>query len=189
MIQKPKLFPDNANLFSEEQAVSGRWRALTRAHTRPSTERWTTELYQKLTSVLKIAAWMPSSPENQESFTHCLPSIFKAVNELRTAIGEKITSADLDIAIFDCDTTYDPSIMDNAYSDVRQPSGKRSPGAIIGTTGIGLKKVTVGCGAQNDAQFQTVISAKVVLISTLKGALEPVRSSKKFDGSNQDGRG
>jgi len=162
---------------TEEQAVSGRWRALTRAHTRPSTDTWQKELGQKLLSVLTVAAWMAGSSENEKSFTHRLPPIFKAVNELRVAIGEKFTSADLDISVFDCHTTYDPSIMDDAYGDGRQSSGKRAPESIVGTTGIGLKKVVVERNSKDALHFQNVTRAKVVLKSTVTEALEPVKPS------------
>ena len=182
----------------EEQAVSGRWRALTRANTRPSTETWNEELYQKLESVFEIASWAlaPRSPENVKFYGNRLPSIFKAINELRLAIGEKITSADLDIFVFECDHIYDPAFMEDAYGDGRHSSGKRAPEAIVGTTGIGLAKLIAG---RNDAvpHFQTLIPANIVFRSTLKKALEPTTLKKNkpplpvvenMDGANLDGR-
>ena len=167
-------------VFSEEQAVSGRWRALTRAHTRPTTETWTNELSHKLMSVLKVPARMPGSSESQESFLHRLPPIFKAVHELRTAIGEKFTSADLEVSVFDCDTPYQPTYMEDAYGDGRNPSGKRGPECVVGTTGIGLKKLMAERAVNDTLQWQNVISAKIVLESTLKEALEPVQTSSRL---------
>ena len=131
---------------------------------------------KRLLSVLKVAAWTASSRENQESFLHRLPPIFKAVSELRIAIGEKFTSADLDISIFECGGTYEPSYMEDAYDDARQPSGKRAPEVIVGTTGIGLMKLMAEHISKDVLRFQSVISAKIVLQSTLKEALEPVQS-------------
>ena len=185
----------NTQLSLEEQAISGRWRALTRAHTRPSTETWVTELYNKLQSVLKIASWATRTPENEKSYGQRLPSIFKAINELRIAIGEKVTSVDLDIFVFECDKAYDPSLMDDGYSDGRQSSGTRAPEAIIGTTGFGLGKVVVVRGAKDVLQVQSLIPAKIVLTSTLNEALEPIQSTRRrkkkpvvTNGANQDGR-
>ncbi|KAF8805137.1 hypothetical protein BYT27DRAFT_7192783 [Phlegmacium glaucopus] len=165
--------------LSEEQAVSGRWRALTRTHTRPTTDKWTDELFEKLMSVLKIASWMPGSPDNQESFRHRLPPIFKAVNELRMAIGEKFTSADLDVCTHDCGTGYVPSYMEDGYGDSRQQQSndKRLPEIVAGTTGIGLMKFMVERGANDALRLESVISAKIVLESTLKEALEPAQTS------------
>jgi len=183
---------------TEEQAVSGRWRALTRRHTRPGTETWTKELYQRLQSVMIVASWGPRIPENEESYRNRLPSIFKAINELRIATGEKFTSADLDIFVFECDKAYDPTIMEDAYGDGRQSSGKRAPEAIVGTTGIGLGKV-VSEGSEGDVlQVQTLIPAKIVLTSTMNEALEPIQPKRKktsrkppvetTDSADQEGR-
>lgn len=137
---------------------------------------------------------MPSSPESRECFGHRLPPIFKAVNELRMAMGEKITSADLDILVYSCDRTYDSSFMDDAYSDGRQANSKRGPEAIIGTTGIGLAKLSAERSSKDALQYHSVVSAKIVLKSTLNEALEPVQSSgtrlnkrKKKTVENADG--
>jgi len=176
---------------SEEQAVSGRWRALTRTHTRPSTETWCKELYKKLQSVLTMASWAPRSPENEESYGNRLPSFFKAINELRMAIGENFTSADLVISVFECDKIYDPAIMEDAYDDGRQFSGKRAPEAIVGTTGIGLGKVMAERSAKHQFRVQTLIPAKIVLTSTMNEALEPIhttRVKKKKPVEIMDGR-
>jgi hypothetical protein len=145
---------------------------------------------------LEIASWAPRSTENKKSR---LPSIFKTVNQLRLAIGEKFTSGDLHIFVFKCDQIYDPAIMEDAYGDDRQPSGKRAPEAIVGTTGIGLAKVVEAerTSVKDDPLSQILIPAKIVLRSTLNldEALEPIQSTtlKKnkpveiMDGANEDG--
>ena len=193
---KTKFLPDIKKPL-EEKEVLGRWRVLTRAHTRPgTTETWIEELYQKLQDVFEIASWAPRSPEIEKSR---LPSIFKAINELRLAIGEKFTSADLHIFVFECDQIYDPAIMEDAYGDDRQSSGIRAPEAIVGTTGIGLARVIEAEHSVKDSdvpQFQTLIPAKILLRSTLNDALEPIQSTtlkknksvENMDGANQDGR-
>ena len=145
-----------------------------------------------------IASWAPDSPKNLKSYGNRLPSIFKSINELRLAIGEKITSADLDIFIFESDHIYDPAFMEDAYGDGRQSSGiKRAPEAIVGTTGIGLAKFMAERSAKDHAsQFRSLIPAKIVLRSTLKEVLEPTQSTRfkknklveTVDGANQDGR-
>jgi hypothetical protein len=150
---------------------------------------------------LKIASWVPRSPENERSYRNRLSSIFKAIYELRLAIGEKFTSADLRIFAFECDRIYDPAIMEDVYGDDRQSSGKRVPqaGAIVGTTGIGLAKVKEAERSVKDAPlFRALIPAKIVLRSTLKEALEPIQPTRfiknkpvetiMMDGANQDGR-
>ena len=144
---------------------------------------------------MKIASrTAPSdSPEVGRFYGRRLPSTFKAINELRIAIGEKFTSANLDIFRFECDTIYDPANMDEAYGDNGQFSGRRAPEAIVGTTGVGLKKIIAERSAKDVLPFQTLILAKTVLWSTLNEALEPTRANRKklvenTDGANQDGR-
>ena len=112
------------------------------------------------------------------------------------AIGENFTSADLDIYVFECDMIFDPTIMEDAYGDGRQSSGKRAPEPIVGTTCIGLGKVRED--SENVLQDQILIPAKIVLASTMNEALEPMqpqrerkKTRKPFettDGANQDGR-
>ena len=179
------MLPD-IQYFLEDQAVSGRWRALTRAHTRPSTETWRQELYNILQSISIIASWGPRSIENEKSYGDRLPSIFKAINELRIAIGENFTSSDLDICVFKCDKIFDPAFMEDAYNG-RQSGGKRASEPIIGTTGIGLGKVKSERIAKDGIKMQTLIPAKVVIWSpAVIKALGLMQ--KKNDGANQDGR-
>ena len=98
---KTQVYPDSdIPYILENQAVSGRWRAITRSHTRPSTENWKEELGYKLPSILITASWAPHSTENKESYGNRLPSIFRAIHELRMAMGENFTSADLEIFVY-----------------------------------------------------------------------------------------
>ena len=131
-----------------------------------------------------IASWGIRSSEN---FHRRLPSIFKAINELRIDICENFTSADLDVITLECDKIYNPATMEDACSD-RQPEsiGKRE--AIVGTTGIGLGKVIAE--RIDVLQFQSLISAKIVLWSTVNKALGPIQEKPVgiTDGANQDGR-
>ena len=53
---------------------------------------------------------------------------------------------------------FDPAIMEEAYGDYRQSSGKRAPEAIVGTTGIGLAKV-IAERSVKDAQFQPIFDS------------------------------
>ena len=153
----------------------------------PSTETWLKELSEKLMSVLMIASW---GAHSTESYRHRLLSILSAIYELRTAIGEKFTSADLDIVVYECDRIYNPAKMDDAYGGSKQSSGKREPEAIVGTTGIGLRKVIAETA--DTLHTRSLIPAKIVLWSTLNKALGPTILKKKpleiTDGANQDGR-
>ena len=154
------------------------------------------EIYKKLQSVLIMSSWGARSLKDEDSYIDRLPSIFKAINELRTAIGEKFTSADLDVFLFECDKIYDPTFMEDAYGDGKQSSGKRAPEPIVGTTGIGLGKILGERSAKGFLQVQSLIPAKILLTSTMNEALKTLQSTRvrkkkpveNMDGANQDGR-
>ena len=130
-----------------------------------------------------------ASKEGLNSYGYRLPSIFKAVNELRMAISGRFASADLEIFAFECDKTYDPRTMDDAYSDGKQYSGKRAPETIVGTTGIGLRKNIVEPSAKDVLQLQTIIPPKIVLMSTLNGILGiKEKQVESTDGADPEGR-
>ena len=79
-------------LREEDQAVSGRWLSITRAQLRPPSDSWTEDLMSGLLSVLIIAGWSTREPHQQDQVERHLPSIFKAVQDLRKALGEDVTS-------------------------------------------------------------------------------------------------
>jgi hypothetical protein len=120
-----------------------------------------------------IASWATRSTEDEESYGIRLPSIFRAINELGTAMSENFTSADLEFFLFECDKIYDPGSMENAYGDGRQSSGKRAPEPIFGTTGIGLGKIMAERNAKDAFQIQTLIPAGIVLTSTMMRLCNP----------------
>jgi hypothetical protein len=78
--------------------------------------------------------------------------------------------------------------MEDAYGDDRQSGdgGKRAPEPIVGTTGIGLAKlvateVTERTGVKDGYrdQFQSLVPAKIVLMSTVNEALEPIQATTR----------
>ena len=132
------------------------------------------------------ASWTPQSIENEESYEHRLLPIFTAINAVRMAIGEILTSTDLDIFTFECDKTYDPVTMDDAYSGGKQSGAKRAPEAIVGTIGIGFGKLiaegisTSSANLKGRLQHEVVIPAKIMLRSTLNEDLtQPNKLRKK----------
>ncbi|KAF8959228.1 hypothetical protein BDZ97DRAFT_1923060 [Flammula alnicola] len=163
---------------TEEQAVSGRWRAITHSHTRPSSDNWKSEFMSKLRSIAKIAAWDIVSTEKREAYEQKLEPIFKAVKDLRVALGEQFTSADIEISIVFAKTRFHPEWMEDAYGDSRQNDGKQKEEVVIGTTGIGLKKM-VSRGSSDSEQYQSVLSPKIILESTLQEALDPSPQPRK----------
>ncbi|KIM36846.1 hypothetical protein M413DRAFT_448958 [Hebeloma cylindrosporum] len=170
---------------TEEQAVSGRWRALTRAQIRPTSTTWRDEFMVGLGNIFKVAAWNIGSQENLAAFEQKLPAIFKAVEDLRLALGEKVTSIDLEVNVVLPGSLFNYQWMEDGYGDSRQGNMKKTGESVAGTTGIGLKKIIPS--PSGESRFENVLSPKVVLVSTLQDALLP--PSPAPSRSNRRGRG
>ena len=135
-----------------------------------------------LSNIFQIAEWSIGGQEKSIAFEQKLPAIFKAVEDLRLALGEKVTSIELEICVVSLDAPFDHRWMEDAYADGRKGNTKKSGESVAGTTGIGLKKVIPSPSGKE--RFENVLSPKVVLVSTLQEARRPpspvpVRSSKK----------
>ncbi|EDR07710.1 uncharacterized protein LACBIDRAFT_294481 [Laccaria bicolor S238N-H82] len=160
----------------EDQAVSGRWRSITRAQLRSSSDDWTGNLMGGLLSVLVIAGWSTRELDQQHQFERRLPPIFKAVQDLRKALGEDVTSMDMEVAVIDAGDPFNPTYMEDGYGDARASSGsgKKAPEKVSGTTGLGLHKISMRQTSKGPvAHSEMVLFPKVVLEGTVKEAMDP----------------
>ena len=91
----------------------------------------------RLLSVLVIAGWSTHESDQQHQFERCLSPIFKAVQDLRKALAEDVTSMDMEVAIIDPGDPFNPTYMEDRYGDARalSGSGKETPEKVSGTTG------------------------------------------------------
>ncbi|KIM36849.1 hypothetical protein M413DRAFT_448959 [Hebeloma cylindrosporum] len=159
---------------TEESTVSGRWRTLTRSQIRPTSVGWKVEFMEGLGNILKITAWDIGS--HIIAFERKLPAICKAVEELRVALGEKVTSMDLETSIAPPGMPFDPGWMEDCYGSALRGNIKKSAEIVAGRTvrtGIGLRKVI-----PPSSSGESVLSPKVVLISTLQDVLCPPSAAK-----------
>jgi len=115
------------------------------------------------------ASWEVISQDNVQSFEAKLDAIFKAVLEARTAIGEKVTSADIEVNVVPPGSQFNKALMEDEYPDDRQEG---RPESVIATTGMGLWKVAPSA-ANGALAYSNVLFPKVVLDSTLMSAFEP----------------
>ena len=149
-----------------------------------------------LLSVLVIAGWSTREPVHQDQFERHLPPIFKAVQDLRKALGEDVTSIDMEVAIIDPGDAFDPTYMEDGYGYARVSSGswKKTPEKVSGTTGLGLHKISMKHKSKGLVPHsEMVLFPKVVLEGTVKEAMDPPRMRKnpKKDGqrgASGDGR-
>ena len=144
--------------------MAGRWRSLTRLHTKPSPDGWEQDLYKLIDAVLITACWQAGDPKQRETFSQKLVHIFKAVLEVREALGEKFTSADLELVFITGGEKFDTQTMVDSW-DVADDDGEEGL-TVAGTTGLGLSLKKKG-----DTTIHIIAQTKVVLESTLKAAI------------------
>ena len=94
---------------------------------------------QRLDSILNVAGWSIQESDRCQLETR-LPSLFEAVKRLRKAIGEDITSIDLEVATIEAGTIFDtdfmkPHCMSSWFLEGRKEGTSEQ---VIGTTGLGL---------------------------------------------------
>ena len=139
-----------------------------------------------LLDVLLIAGWSTREPDQEDQFERHLPPIFEAVQDLRKALGEDVTSMDMEVAIIDSGQAFNPTYMADEYEDARASSvsGKKFSEKVSGTTGLGLHKISMKQTSKGPVSHsEMVLFPKVVLEGTVKEAMDPApapRSRKKL---------
>ncbi|KAI6018517.1 hypothetical protein PISMIDRAFT_677258 [Pisolithus microcarpus 441] len=135
----------------EDQVVAGRWRALTRAHIRETRnpEAETKQIIRELCAVLIVAGC--SDKELSTELEKDLSEITALAMGVRTAIGESITSMDLEPYIPRLGETFDAALMEE--EDGSQAQGKNT----VGFTGLGLTQLV------NGGRMLALVKAKVLL--------------------------
>ena len=73
-----------------------------------------------LGNIFKIAEWNIGTQENLIAFEQKLLAIFKAVEDLRLSLGEKVTSIDLEVSVVGPRFRFDHRWMEDGYGDAQQ---------------------------------------------------------------------
>jgi hypothetical protein len=130
-----------------------------------------------ITCITGLAGWNTQSPDDLSQFEKRLASIFKALRDVRKATGEDVTSADLEVYAVRRGEEYLPGMMEDSYGDDRAgaPAGEGEKERVIGSSGLGLKKVTYVKvpGGAVEKRAEILSPPKVVLEKTVKEAIEP----------------
>ncbi|SJL14077.1 uncharacterized protein ARMOST_17532 [Armillaria ostoyae] len=146
---------------SKNPAVAGRWRAMTREITKyvldtHFDERFSWFLLESLRDVLHVAGWSSADTEKRmiEKFGDRLNVLVTLVKKLDKAIGEGITSRDLDVLMVEAGAQFDPSYM-TAVED--------GSGPIACSCELGLMVVTT-----EEARAECLLKVGVVYISSFE---------------------
>ena len=144
-----------------------------------------------LSRVCKLANWSVADEASRADFETKLPRIFKAVEELRRAIGERFMSADFHLTTIGSEQSFNGEHMEDAYETIGRYVGRTEgrshpPEIVLGTVAFGLKRALEGHGVVG---FHSVQHPKVALASAVMEALAPPpprqpRSLKKVKGKS-----
>lgn len=161
----------------EDQAVSGRWRSITRAQLRrssPNDVGGLQSFVNAIKGILDVAGWSIRDAD-QEQLERVLSPLSKAVQSLRKALGEDVTSLDMEVTTIDAGQMFDAEHMEDGFGG----SGKSSspsrlkiasaPENVVGTTGLGLRTRK---GQTNENE--SILLPQVALEGVLKEAMKPV---------------
>jgi len=127
-----------------------------------------------LIDLLVVAGWPESGSKALntfvETFGNRLSVIGKLVLQLNKAVGEDITSGDLETIFVPPDAAFDPAIMDDAYADERPRRGKTSvEERVVATTDMGLQRMARRYReGRYECETMIVLKPKVVLYSALE---------------------
>ena len=163
-------------LVSEDQAVSGRWRSITRAQLRrssPNDVNGLQSFVRAIKGILDVAGWT-TQDAGQEHFERVLSPLSKAVQSLRKALGEDVTSMDMEVTTIDAGQIFDGEHMEDSFGGGKSSSPSRlkissAPENVVGTTGLGLRTRK----GQTD-ENESILLPQVALEGVLKEAMKPV---------------
>ena len=192
---KQPTFTTEISSFSEDPTFYYRWRSVTWAQLEYSSSGWSQDLLDGLLDIFAFARWPTPNANQKNLFEEQFPPIFNAIRDLRKALGEDITSIDIEVATIDPGTTFDSAFMDNGWPALTKESTLE---IVSGTTGLGLKKVIMKPsmeGASLAPNANVIYRPKVILERTVQEALVPPSSRAQKKGppkggvASGDGRG
>ena len=175
--------------FIEEQAVAGRWRALTISQMRRTgnnVEEVVTALVYRLLYILVNTGWAGNIEQVRATikakFRDRLVVIAKQAIRLRKTIGEDIISSNYELFYVEQGTKFDPAIMDDAYAE--KPSNSKlsrsipqpSSGGFL-CSELGLRRTTKE-SKENGRKESIILKPKVVFYSELKAVASRNSKSK-----------
>ncbi|EGO26438.1 hypothetical protein SERLADRAFT_463507 [Serpula lacrymans var. lacrymans S7.9] len=162
---------------TEAQAVSGRWRALTRAHLQqlqreePETlETLASSITNGLVDILVTAGCSAPINKIQEklktAFNTKIAVMVDLAIRLNRAIGEDITSGNMEVVAVSSAMPYDPAKMDNAYED-GQPQDSASI-RVLCPTDLGLQRLSkVSMTGEDEWDTKMLLKPKVAIESVV----------------------
>ena len=157
--------------------MSTKWRSLTKSNVDRLSGNETSfsldvtrYIASKLSALMTIAGCHEKYAYNAvtEDFGNKLELMVISLQELRKAIGEKITSCDMGVFGYNCGTTFDPVLMADNFNNGPKTDEIHSVGPVLCTIALGLKlsKRVTKDGKVEDVE-EVLLLPKVVLQSAM----------------------
>jgi len=166
---------------AEDQAISGRWRALTRTHVQSMLHGdsdvsldLVPHIADTLVDVLLVAGLKSTHEQIHEvvmsTFGEKLTIVVRAALALNWVIGKDITSADLEPITVLWETEFDPALMEDVNGSDSGGGLKVGVEHVLCTTDLGLQRV-VKSKEEGEPVWQTnmLLKPKVALESMIEG--------------------
>ncbi|KAF8805131.1 hypothetical protein BYT27DRAFT_7192773 [Phlegmacium glaucopus] len=160
---------------TEEQAVSGRWRQLTRTHFQRmvAAPNFANDMVEILANIFIAAGFKESLTALQVQIATCFGErihiVMQCAQQLNKTIGEGVTSCDLDTLYLEPDIPFDSHTMDDSLN---ASDPLISEEKVLCTTDLGLGRAEKISGTTGEWQEVTLLKPKVILLSRLFGFIE-----------------
>lgn len=158
---------------TEDQTVSGRWRALTRVHLqRMLAEEPDLTIYMvdAFVNIILTAGWHNNAAALQEylieTFGHMIGSVLEKAKKLNKVIGEEIVKCDLEALYIAPDVLFNEMTMEATGHEGDQVEGL-SERRVLCTTKLGLVKAEKRSGKVGEWEEAVLLKPSVVLQSSM----------------------
>lgn len=166
---------------TETQAISAKWRTLTRQHSKSSTTQLSSSVESQLVPILHdilalAGARIDTGRISETQWSANIRAILDHCIKLRDTIGEQVTSCDYHVAVFGGEAVFDPERMEDEYAGQADTGRRAGPEkSILCTTGLGLvsheKVQDRDDTKQGGIRYAVRLKAKVVTLDALKDLL------------------
>jgi len=162
---------------TEEQAVSGRWRQLTRTHFQRmvAAPNFANDMAEVLANIFIAAGFKESLTALQVQIVTCfgerINTVMQCAQQLNKTIGEGVTSCDLDTLYIEPETPFDGHMMDDTLN-MSDPLTEEEK--VLCTTDLGLGRAEKISGTSGEWHEVTLLKPKIILLSRLFGCIEAV---------------
>ena len=167
-----KLTKKQSN-HKEEQAVSGRWRQLTRTHFQRmvAAPNFANDVAEVLANVFIAAGFKESLTALQLQivtiFGERIHLVMQCAQQLNKTIGEGVTSCDLEPLYVDSEIPFNGHTMDDSLTTSTTDPSIPSDEKVLCTTDMGLGRAEKISGTSGEWIEATLLKPKVILPSRL----------------------